>query len=142
MLEATSRRLIVMFAAAAITMSGAGGALAADANQGGIRQHGGTLPAGNGDINPMCMLRPQDCMYPPKDRDGNGNGNGNGQAGPADGINPLCMLRPQDCMYPPGQGRDGDRRRERDPDDGGMNPLCMFRPQDCWPPPGYDRPGN
>ena len=81
-------------------------------------------------------------MYPPKDRDGNGNGNRNGQAGPADGINPLCMLRPQDCMYPPGHDRDGDPRRERDPDDGGMNPLCMFRPQDCWPPPGYDRPGN
>ena len=126
MLEATSRRLIMALAAGALTMSGASGAVAAEARPGAGQQAAGVQTAGgDGGINPLCMLRPQDCMYPP-DR----NGGGNGAPGPADGINPFCMLRPQDCMYPPGDRKSGDG--------GGMNPLCMFRPQDCWPPPGHD----
>jgi len=123
MLKARSRRLTMALAAGAITISGAAGAWAAE-----------VPTAGDGDgINPMCMLRPQDCMYPPPDHDRKGGGNT--QPGPdADGLNPLCMLRPQDCMYPPDHNRKGDG--------GGMNPLCMFRPQDCWPPPGQGRGGS
>ena len=131
MLKATSRRLITALAVGALTVSGAAGAWAAEVRPAGGQRAGDAPTADDGGgINPMCMLRPQDCMYPPDDHR---KGDGHGQPGPdADGINPLCMLRPQDCMYPPDDHRKGD---------GGMNPLCMFRPQDCWPPPGHG-PGD
>jgi hypothetical protein len=139
MLKARSRPLIMALAAGALTLSGAAAALAAGPTPGGDQRasDGQTTDAGD-DINPLCMLRPQDCMYPPDDRNGDGNRQPNPEGG---GFNPLCMLRPQDCMYPPGD-RNGEGNRQPSPDGGGMNPLCLFRPQECWPPPGQDGKGD
>ena len=123
MLKARACRLITVWAAGALTFCGAGSASAAPADSRGVR-----AADDGGGMNPVCILQPQDCMYPP---DNGRNGDGNPPRSPdANRINPMCMLRPQDCMYPPDRRKGGDG--------GGMNPLCMFRPQDCWPPPGYD----
>ena len=82
MLKARSRRLTMALAAGAITMSGAAGALAAEASPGGGQRAADVQTAGDGGgINPMCMLRPQDCWPPP----GNGSGGGNGQRGSGQG---------------------------------------------------------
>ena len=99
MLKARSRRLTMALAAGAITMSGAAGALAAEASPAGGQRAADVQTADDGGgINPMCMLRPQDCMYPPDHH----------RKGPhGGGMNPLCMFRPQDCWPPPGHGSGG-----------------------------------
>ena len=109
MLKARCRRLITAVAAGALTMTGAAGAVAAEERPGAGQLAGGGQSADAGDgLSPLCMLRPQDCMYPPDD---NRNGDGDRRPSPdpdTGGMNPLCLLRPQDCWPPPGQdGRDG-----------------------------------
>ena len=107
MLKARSRRLIMALAAGTLTMSGAAGALAAEESPGGGQRAGDVQTADDGGgLNPMCMLRPQDCMYPPDD-----DRNGDGKRQPSrdgGGMNPLCMFRPQDCWPPPGHDGKGD----------------------------------
>ena len=99
MLKVIGRRLIMALAAGALTMSGTAAALAAESAGAGQPAGGGQKADTGGGINPLCMLRPQDCMYPPDD---DRNGDGNRRPSPdADGLNPMCMLRPRTACTRP-----------------------------------------
>lgn len=79
MLNTTRRLLTIGLAAGTLTMLGAPGAFAAAAGPGpGQRATVGPRADDGGGPNPLCMVRPQDCMYPPGNGSGGGSGNGNG----------------------------------------------------------------
>src|SRR5438046_6107840 len=128
MLKARSRRLTMALAAGALTMSGAAGALAAEASPGGGQRAADVQTADDGGgINPMCMLRPQDCMYPPADHDRDGGGNA--QTGPDGGSNYLVFLRHPDYWTPPRHHHgSGDATRRASGSGGGVGAEALASP--------------
>jgi hypothetical protein len=87
------RRLTIGLAAGAATLLGGAGAFAAVEGPGPDQRAavGQTADDGGGP-NPLCMVRPQDCMQPPGNGSGSGgsgggsgSGGGNGQQGPGAG---------------------------------------------------------
>jgi hypothetical protein len=77
-----SRRLTIGLAAGALTMVGAAGAIAAvEGPVGGQPTAVSQRADDGGGPNPLCMVRPQDCMQPPGNGSGGGSGNGQGSGG-------------------------------------------------------------
>ena len=86
MLNTRTRRLTIALAAGALTMCGAAGAIAAEEGPvGGQRAAVAQTADDGGGMNPLCMVRPQDCMQPPGNGSGGGSGGGNGQPGSGQG---------------------------------------------------------
>ena len=78
MLNTRSRRLTIAFGAGALTLIGATGAIGAVEGPVGGQRPSVVQTADDGGPNPLCMVRPQDCMQPPGNGSGGGSGNGNG----------------------------------------------------------------
>ena len=86
MSDTRSHTLSIRLAAGALAVFGAAGAIAAMEGPVGAQRAAVVHAAGDGGgPNPLCMVRPQDCMQPPGNGGGGGSGGGNGQPGSGGG---------------------------------------------------------